>query len=400
MANHHIITFIQSLTDIEIKIVEEHLHKSQPLFATDKNTVSKEFRLFKYIISNKTISITDDDILKEIPTKDISNLKKDLYDKVIEPLTFDKYITNSAIFNDNSILIFKLKKKLLVFRILLHSQNQKRIEATEHLLNEIIGEAKANEIYDILVEALTAKKYFVGIRLGLNEFNKIGAEIDLYDFANKALYFATDNYYKLVINKGLVKSLTKNELEKHLTSSIKQMKSDFNKTKSQQINYYIHILEFAYAEQQQDYKKAIEFCNKLISLLKNSKVIYREERMGLAYINLSHYKTFIRNYKEARTDVANAQKFYPEDSFNHLISIEQEFNINFYDKEYEKATICLNKLLNHSHTDTGEFRKSKFIYYKANILFATQHYKESLTLLNESLEIEKDKSRWNISLRI
>ena len=104
MANHHIITFIQSLTDIEIKIVEEHLHKSQPLFATDKNTVSKEFRLFKYIISNKTISITDDDILKEIPTKDISNLKKDLYDKVIEPLTFDKYITNYAIFIDNSIL--------------------------------------------------------------------------------------------------------------------------------------------------------------------------------------------------------------------------------------------------------------------------------------------------------
>ena len=400
MANNHIISFIQSLSDLEIKIVEEHLQNSQPLFAEGKSSISKELLFFKYIISNKSIDITDEDILKAIPSKDLSNLKKDLYDKVLEALTFDRHISNSTIFNDNSILIFQLKKKLLLLRVLMHSRNQKRIEAIEHLLNEIIEDAKANEIYDILVEALTAKKYFVGIRSGVDEFNKIGTEIDFYDAANKMLYFATDNYYKLIINEGFIKSLTKKEVEKHLVSSIKKMKSDFAVTKSQQINYYIHILEFAYAEEQKDFKKAIELCNKLISILRNNKVIYREERMGLAYINLSLYKTFILNFKEARADAANAQKYFSENSLNYLMCVEQEYHINFYDAEFEKAAICVNKLLNHSLADTGEFRKSKYIYYKANILFAMKQYKESLLLLNESLEIEKDKSRWNISLRI
>jgi hypothetical protein len=34
------------------------------------------------------------------------------------------------------------------------------------------------------------------------------------------------------------------------------------------------------------------------------------------------------------------------------------------------------------------------------VYFADNDYKNALTLLNESLEIEKDKSRWNVSLRI
>ena len=63
-------------------------------------------------------------------------------------------------------------------------------------------------------------------------------------------------------------------------------------------------------------------------------------------------------------------------------------------------SIVVNEMLNHSLVDTGEFRKSKFIYYQASILFATKKFKDALLLLNKSLEIEKDKSRWNVYLRI
>jgi tetratricopeptide (TPR) repeat protein len=49
--------------------------------------------------------------------------------------------------------------------------------------------------------------------------------------------------------------------------------------------------------------------------------------------------------------------------------------------------------------DTGGYRKSKFIYYQACVLFATKQFKEALQLLNKSLDIEKDKTGWNIALR-
>ena len=46
------------------------------------------------------------------------------------------------------------------------------------------------------------------------------------------------------------------------------------------------------------------------------------------------------------------------------------------------------------------YKNSKFIYYQSCLLFATEQYKGALQQLNEPLEIEKDKCRWNISIRV
>ena len=89
-----------------------------------------------------------------------------------------------------------------------------------------------------------------------------------------------------------------------------------------------------------------------------------------------------------------------ENSLNYLISKEQEFHANFYNKNYNAAAVCAETMLNHSLNDTGEFRKSKFIYYQASVKFSMGQFKEAHRLLTESLEIEKDKTRWNVSLRI
>ena len=55
--------------------------------------------------------------------------------------------------------------------------------------------------------------------------------------------------------------------------------------------------------------------------------------------------------------------------------------------------------MEHKLVDSGIFVRSKYIYYQSALLFAERKYKLVLSLLNKSLEIEKDKTRWNISLR-
>jgi tetratricopeptide (TPR) repeat protein len=397
MANPHIISFIQGLSAIESRLVEESLSKSQSLF--EKNEVM-EVTLFKYIIQNKKIIVSDEMIIEITGTKRVSDLKNNLFNKVLEALTFDKYITNHSLFNENDIVYFTLKKKLFVCRVSLRALNQDKTEAISELLDEIINKAKEFQIYEILVEALNAKKYFKSIRSGLQDFEKISEELSFYEYCHHALLNANDSYYKLILNNGFVKTLSKVEVNKHLSESIKQMEADYKKTKSEQINYYLHIMHFALAERKKDYSSAISYCNKLIAILKKHKVIYRNERMGFVHDNLSLFKTYLKQYGEATKEAQHAQKFYVENSLNYARSKEQEFYTNFYNENFTNAQKCLNELLNHSTIDTGEFLKSQFIYYKACVHFHEKDYKLALALLNESLEIEKDKTRWNVSLRI
>jgi hypothetical protein len=398
MANSHIITFIQNLSEAETKIAEDYLQKSKALFS--ESAESKELQFFKYLVLNRSRPISDEEIVKAIPIKDLSHLKINVYNKVLESLTLDKHIFNASIFNEYDSVIFSLKKKILTFKINLRCINQGKTEGLKELLNDIIKEALEYEVYDVLIEALTAKKYFISIRIGINEFNKINEEIDFYSVCVKALYYANDCYYKIILSNDLIKSLSEKEVDKHIQSSIKQMEIDYKRTKSQQINYYLHILKFALSERQKNYSLAIKQCNQLIELFKKSKITYRKERVGNALLNLCQFKIFAGDYISAAKDAKKAREYYIENSFDDLVTTEQEFHAYFYDKEYEKAEKCVNRLLNHSSDDAGEFRKSKFSYYQACILFATGKYKEALQLLNTSLEIEKDKSRWNVSLRI
>jgi hypothetical protein len=397
MANPHIINFIQGLSPIENRLVEEYLNKSQALF--DSNELM-EVKLFKYIASHQKEKIDDDLIINITGTKRVTDLKNNLFNKVQEALTLDKYITNKEIFGENDIYSFTLRKKLLQCKIFLRTTNPGKTETIVELLNDIIEKSKEFELYDILIEALNTKKYFIGIRTGLSPFEKINEDQLFYQHCYQALLKANDSYYKLILNDGFIKALTNIEVDQHLESSIKQMEADYKTTKSEQINYYLHIMRFALLERKKEYESAINVCNKLLNILKKHRAIYRSERMGLVHDNLSFFKTLLKNYSDAAKDAKKAQKFYIENSLNYIISKAQEFNILFYDQDYQAANRCLNELLAHSKIDTGEFRKSKFIYFKSCIHFAERDFKNALILLNESLEIEKDKTRWNISLRI
>jgi tetratricopeptide (TPR) repeat protein len=399
MANPHIISFIRGLSAAERRLVEEHLSKSQALFE-ESNHELMELKLFKFILVHESDIITDEEIINETSSKRVTDLKNNLFQKVLEALTLDKYITNSTLFNEHDRIFFQLKKKLLLCRITLRTANQKKTEALNVLLDEIIDKAKSFEIYEVLIEALRIRKYFGGIRQGSDDFEKIAKELEFYEYSNKAVFDSADNYYLLILNNDFVKSLSAKEVNKHIADSIKRMENDFKKTKSEQVNYYLHIMKFALCETRKDYKGAIKYCEQLISILKKEKAVFREERMGYAYTNLCQYHTYLGKTSEALKEAKKAQQYYLEDSFNNAIAKELEFYTNFYCELFTDSNKCLNSLLSHSRIDTGEFRRSKYIYYRACVFFAEGNYKEALSLLNESLEIEKDKTRWNISLRI
>ncbi|MGQ0827624.1 MAG: hypothetical protein ACT4ON_04430 [Bacteroidota bacterium] len=399
MANAHIVSFIQSLNDHETRTAEDHILKVLSACKTN-SAESKQLILFRYITANKEKNISEAVLIKSTGTKNIASLKLRLYETVTEALTLDSNIYNKNVFEERDQIQFKLKKKLLLLRILHRSLNQKRTLTLDHLSNEIIREAKIYDFYEILVEVLTFKKYRKGIRSGIKEFDEINKEVIFYDQCQKAVNYSADCYYRLILNNDFVKSLTEKELGKHFQLSIQRMETDYKKTGSHQVNFYLHILYFALFERKKNYIKAIEYCNKLIALLNKKKAIYYSERIGFILDNLSQFKTYMGNYESAAMDAKKAQQYYIEKSFSYFISKKQELYANLYGNNWKQAFKCIEELSNQSLVDSGEFRASKYVYFQACALFIANKYKEALELLKTPLEIEKDKTRWNVSLRI
>lgn len=162
----------------------------------------------------------------------------------------------------------------------------------------------------------------------------------------------------------------------------------------------MQILLLANFEKEKKYRNAISQCKKIILLLKKNSIIFRQERVGFTFDHMSQFQVYISEYAKSAVSAAKAQSYYLENSFFSLVSKEQEFYAHFYNGNFIKANICTNILLNHPLADSGEFRKAKFIYYKACILFEEKEYTSAWKILKNNLEIEKDRNRWNISLRI
>ncbi|MBL0328990.1 MAG: hypothetical protein IPP64_06150 [Bacteroidetes bacterium] len=327
-------------------------------------------------------------------------LKSRAFESITDILTSNYHIQNKENFASHDQILLRLKKKILLARILSKNLNQGKTAPFKTILNSIITEAEKNEVYEVLIEALLLKKYYFALKEGVHQFQKLDEKISYYEMCQKRAYFANDCYFKIIFNNNLLKIKNDRLFHNYILRSIRQLKLDYQKYKSQQINYYLHIILMYYFEKQKKYVLSAKYCKLLLNIVKNSPIVYREERLGNILINLSQYRTFTENYNEAVKYAKESQKHYLENSNNYLTSKDQEFTIYFYHKKYEKATECMKELLTHKLIDSGQFNRAKYIYYQSALLFAQKQYKQSYALLNKSLEIEKDKSRWNISLRI
>lgn len=376
---------INNLNDFEKKSIEYHFSMKNG----SEQALVKEYLNRK---STKNVSSIDLNVNKM--------LKSRAFYLLTDILISDYHIHNKGAFAPHDQTLLRLKKKILLARIISKSLNQNKIGPFKTFLNSIISEAEKNEVYEVLIEALILKKYVFVLKEGIREVQKIEKKITHYEMCQKRIYYAGDCYYKIIINNNLLKFKNNRLFHNYILRSIRLLKNDYLKYKSQQINYYLHIILMFTYEKQKKYILSAKYSKILFSIVKNSTVLYREERLGFALDNLSQYKTFTENYNEAARFAKEAQKYYFENSHNYLISKEQEFTIYFYHGKYDKANACMQDLLNHKLIDTGNFSSAKYIYYHSALLFAQKKFKQSYSILNKSLEIEKEKSAWNISLKI
>ena len=196
MATSHITQFIQSLNFEEIKIVKEYVYKSN----TSKD--NKISQLFKIVTENNDRKIDDLELIKLLKSNAgaIRVLKSRLFEKVKDALIQNKHFENPQIFNEREKIVFQLKREVLFAKSISRILDHNRFETLNLLLNEIIATGEYHQTYDILVEALSIQKHFIGFRNGFLTLEKIRNKIRFYEKCYSAVQNANDIFYDLTMN--------------------------------------------------------------------------------------------------------------------------------------------------------------------------------------------------------
>ncbi|MBC7862957.1 MAG: hypothetical protein IAF38_08270, partial [Bacteroidia bacterium] len=362
-----------------------------------------ESRFFNLLINTPLAELNDDFVLQQV--KEIesdaaySKIKSRVFLKILDKMCSDDFLTKDEIVDPAEKAHVRIKKKLLQVKILTTKSALSKGDVFNHLLSEIVDEAKEYELYDSIVEALTNKKYVIANTLGYKEFLKIQHEIEYYQECSRARRLANDYYFVVISNQKLISHFSQKELSDFIDDKIQQMESDPYTTVSTGVQYFYKILKLAQVQRKGQWTDSTDICLELISLLKRSKAIGVKQRFGFVYGNMGESLIYQKRFKEAAQAMRVAQSYSPHNSFNYIISKEHEFYACFYGKDYVRCQEVLDVLLTHEKRDIGEIRYDKFTYYSGCLDFVLGRFKEAKRISNLALQILKDKPRWELGVR-
>ena len=326
-------------------------------------------------------------------------LKARLKEKTLDFLLTDISTDKRDELDEADYAIIKMKKRSAQFQQLFYSK--KRIPFIYGLLDEIIFLAKEYEQYSILLDHLRLEKMLISWRAGDKSFEKINEKINIV-WQVIAIYYKAEHYYgKLMMLNDFSGKFDKHKTLLDLKEKIAEVRDGYELTNSPMVHYYLKNLEMGYYQIAEDHLQARSVCLELLNIVRNNKSVYRRQRLGVAYDNLSRCEFYLGNLEEAARCAREGQVHFNEASENYCIAIEQEFYAQFALEQYSQSTALVNKMMaSATRKELGEFRFSKYNYLLANTLFMQRKFDGVKAILSEEREISSDKAGWETGARI
>jgi len=326
------------------------------------------------------------------------SFKSRFKDKLLEAINLDMNIERNELLEEGVYSTIAIQKKLAQFTHLYYSKGDHPV--VRELLNTIITKCYSYEVYFILAQCLNWKKYLKGFVSGANDFKALNQEIAKVDYCNLAILKAQDYFFQASLWDKFHPSESKQKKSRFLQNCIIELKKDYQHTQSSYVNYYLKQLEVFYFDMESEYAAAKSAAAEMFETIKSSKAVYRRQRVGFVLLNVGHYDVHLRNYEKAVESFRQAQTYFPPFSNNYYVSKEQEFYAWFYSgnlNEAQKVSKALSKAMKETH---GDFRLAQYRYYYACVLFSQKNYKGALKQTAQQFEISKDKTGWDIGIRL
>ncbi|MCW3071310.1 MAG: hypothetical protein JWO44_1200 [Bacteroidetes bacterium] len=392
-------SLVKSLNSEELQVVKMNFRRTLP----GDETINLAEKLFDLVLAQP--GIPTDELLaealysKNVKPSAIAKLKSRLFQYIVDAISSDATLNKESIFDESDRQELRIRKKMLQFRALYRKKNRSDFQVLLHVLSEIIKEAKEYELYDLLLEALNHKMLFCKLRKGFDEVIEIKKQIDHYTFAQNAIVKTHDYYSDLITNKLHIQKISPVQVKILFRNAIEDIEGFIKVTNSSFMKYLCKMLQLDELQRENKHAATIDVCLDLISLLNEHKILYRDERMGNIYDNISNCQVYNNDLDNAIMSSKKAQEYYSQNTRSYVLSREQEFYATFYSGSYRTAHAIIESILEHPQSKVGGFQSDRFAFLKACTLFNLGEYRAALNICSLTLEITKDKGRGDLGLR-
>jgi hypothetical protein len=317
-------------------------------------------------------------------------------EKVGESLLLNVNVTKPKAFSDRAKAMYLNRKKLMLAQNL---YGRGIWDWVLSLLSDCIEEARKYEHYTILLDALSIRMELTSVDKGENSYE---ADSELFNktmhsiaAVKKAIHF-----FNILTSQTEFKAgpINFNELE----ANVKELQKDFELTGSATVAQYLHYLEAHFFQEKKYFKKASDILKAQVELVEIHPALYSPTRLAAALVNMALNEIYTRRFASAlryTERAANVAKLIPKKHFNLLQCVEVNFHANFYSGKFERALENINYLCSQELGSAALFRKGKWEYQKACILFMLKDFEQVNKVLIDLNPIEDDLEGWNLALR-
>lgn len=363
----------------------------------------KTLIILALLLKNDDLSKVNKYLKKKFGAKSEDALRMMMYrlkEKIGESLLLDVNIMREGAYDEVSQARAIIARKKIIALIYI---SRGIPQETLDIWDKIIILAKKFEFYNELIEALMYKQQHLGIRQGKKVYNKFTDEINFYEVSRIAVNNAVKSFYEVSMNygfKGLNRNVPDPAYITFLEEKLSLLRKDFENTSSALVGYYYYLISIEYNQVLRFGKRASEFCNYLVELVKNNPSINLKIRLGTAYLNYSQNELFNYEFSTALENAKLGTQCFKTGSFNYNNGLELEFWANFYHGKVNDAATVMETLIKSAKTERNEFELAKRNYLLACTYFAQKQFIKANRTIQFTSSAEKDKEGWNIGIRI
>lgn len=183
-------------------------------------------------------------------------------------------------------------------------------------------------------------------------------------------------------------------------NAIQELKGLFEKTNSPKIGFWYHATMGDYYTLNRKNAEALENYLQFLKLIEKSPSINSQANLAGANMNISSNLISLMRYDESVEYAKIAVRSFRKGGVNQFMAMENLFFAYFRNKSFDTAEDILKKVFEHPAIKANAFYPAKWLYLRACLEFSNGEFSKSLKTLNESSELNKDKSGWLLGLRM
>ena len=379
--------------------IDERLSLKRIIFDYEdkKAAISSSSRIFDLILSHKEIDENEisNTLYGKVNLIALKKLLQRFTEKVLDIIVSKEFLITEEIYDVRSRNIFLIRKKLLLYDVLaIHGVTNYALL----ILNQVIALSKKIEYYDYLLISLEKKLVKMTLSSGQINFNKIYKDILHFSDCNSALkkciyllrlYSATYEYNQEIFS------------DHKLLLAIKKVKEDYIRTKSKSIKIYIYYLEGMYYYNKRLFEKCKDNFKLLFKYLNSNGNIVHNSYFISCLINISESDTMLYNFEKSLACLDKVIHKFSRNEFNEKLIREMIFLNYFYLGDIKNSAECIRILQKVKIKDLiPPFLTAKRSYYEAVLYTINGLFIESNRILLNCQPLFKDKTGWNIGVRI